>query len=90
MVVTSHMASCELLCFSQSELMSIVVRRYLWELQLSSPEGIMRMVLLRLHRGRMGRMGPMCPPATPLLLPATALGLGEAIALHKFSNIDHS
>lgn len=87
MVVTSHMASIQLLCFSQSGMMSIVVCRYLWELQLSSQAGIMHMVLLLLHRGR---MGPMCPPATLLLLLATALGLGEITVMHRFSNVDHS
>ena len=88
MIAASHLASHELLCFLKigDHDMSFVVGRYLWELQLSSQEGTMHMVLLHLHRGR---TGPMCPPATLLLL-ATALGLGETIAERRFSNFDHS
>lgn len=57
--------------------------RYLWELQLSSQEGIMHMVLQHLHREPMGHM---CPLATLLLLLATALG--DMIAQHSFNNVD--
>lgn len=61
----------------------MLAHRYLWELQLSNQEGIMHMVLQRLHKEPMGHM---CLPATLLLLLATALG--EMIAQHNFSSID--
>ena len=83
-VVTSHTASQEPVCFLETKSRGVVVRRYLWGLQLSSQEGIMHTVLLPLHRGR---TGPTCPPATLLLL-VTAPGLGETITACRFSNFN--
>lgn len=84
MPVTDHMAS---FCVIYRKTRGMFVCRYLWELQLSSQEGTMHMVLQPLHKGHMGRM---CPPVTLLLLLVTALGLGEMIAQCNFSGVDCS